>query len=170
MKLVNPNRVRDVLLALGVDPETGTYVFRDGDLTVDGRSDAEITAAEKSLDIAALNLSDAKDRKLAQLAADYQAALEAGVSYQGAMFESDDHSQLELAKVLTAVANGWTLPAGFAWVDANNQPHSVPDVAWLQGLAAALADHKAALFARLQAAKAAVRAATTVAAVNKVAL
>ncbi len=108
--------------------------------------------------------------KLAQLTADYQAATEAGVSYQGAMFESDDHSQLELAKVLTAIANGWTLPTGFAWIDAANNPHQVPDLAWPQGLAQAMADHKAALFARLQAAKATVRAATSITAVNKAVL
>jgi len=112
----------------------------------------------------------ARAAKLAQLATDYQSALEAGVQYQGAKFDSDDHSQTEVARVLTAVANGWTLPAGFAWVDAANQPHPVPDVAWLQGLAQAMADHKAALFARLQVAKAAVRKAATVADVRNVVL
>jgi len=108
--------------------------------------------------------------KLAELQAAYQAALDAGVSYQGAKFDSDEHSQTEIAHVLVALANNWTLPAGFAWVDAANNPHPVPDVAWLQGLADAMATHKATLYARLQQAKAAVRAATTVAAVNKVKL
>jgi hypothetical protein len=119
---------------------------------------------------AAEQLAQAQAAKLAELRAAYQAALEAGVQYQGAKFESDDHSQLEVAKALTAIANGWQLPAGFAWVDAANNPHPVPDVAWLQGLAQALADHKAVYFARFQKAKVAVRAAKIPADVAKVGL
>jgi len=117
---------------------------------------------------AAEQLAQAQTAKLAELQAAYQAALEAGVQYQGATFDSDDRSQSELAKVLIAIANGWMLPTGFAWIDAANNPHPVPDAAWLQGLAQVLADHKAACFARLQKAKAAVRAAKTQAAVQKV--
>jgi len=117
---------------------------------------------------AAEQLAQAQTAKLAKLQAAYQAALEAGVQYRGATFDSDDRSQSELAKVLIAIANGWMLPTGFAWVDAANNPHPVPDVAWLQGLAQGLADHKAACFARLQKAKAAVRAAKTAAAVQRV--
>ena len=119
---------------------------------------------------AAEMLAQAQVAKLAELRAAYQAGLEAGVTYQGANFDSDEHSQTEIARVLVALANGWALPAGFVWVDAANTQHAVPNVAWLQGLADAMATHKAGLFARLQKAKAAVRAAKTVAAVNKVVL
>jgi len=115
-------------------------------------------------------LDKAKVDKIQQLTMEYNILLEQGVFYNGAKFDSDEHSQTEIARVLTALANGWTLPAGFEWIDSSNTPHSVPDVAWLQGLAQAMADHKAALFARLQKAKAAVRTATNVTAVNKVVL
>ncbi|RME58182.1 DUF4376 domain-containing protein [Candidatus Parcubacteria bacterium] len=115
-------------------------------------------------------LSVVKQEKLSQLRIDYETALNAGVTYQGATFQSDPSSIQSLNEVLTALANGWVLPANFEWIDANNTPHPVPDVTWLQGLATVLADHKSALFARLQKAKAAVRAAKTVSAVNKVVL
>lgn len=145
---------------LGPLPAEKTHIAPPDDLSV-----WDATAGQWVPDLAKHQAA-----KLVQLAAEYQAALEAGVSYQGALFESDDHSQVEMAKVLTAIANGWPLPKGFVWVDANNTLHPVPDVAWLQGLAAAMADHKAALFARLQAAKAAVRSATTVIEVDQVVL
>jgi len=96
-------------------------------------------------------------------------ALDAGVSYQGALFQSDTQSIQTLAETLTALGNGWTLPAGFAWIDAANTPHPA-DIVLLKGLSTAFADHKSALFARLQVAKAAITAATTAIAVNQVVL
>jgi len=114
------------------------------------------------------DLAKHKASRIAQLTTAYEAAVLAGVNYQGAIFDSDDHSQTELARVLVALSNGWTLPTDFAWIDRDNQPHPVPDAAWLQGLAKVMADHKASLFGRLQAGKAAVRAATTVAEVEAI--
>ncbi len=100
---------------------------------------------------------------------EYQTALDAGVTYSGAVYQSDAKSISTLAEVLTAISNGWPLPAGFAWIDTVNKPHPA-DIVFLKGLSTALANHKAVLFARLQIAKAAINAAKTVTAVNKVVL
>jgi len=114
-------------------------------------------------------LASAKSIALAKIKADYQVALESGVTYSGTKFQSDAKSISTLAEVLTAAANGWTLPAGFAWIDATNTPHSA-DAAFLKGLSTAFASHKSALFARLQAAKSSIASATTQTAVSKVVL
>jgi len=98
---------------------------------------------------------------------EYIKQLEAGVTYSGALFQSDAKSIATLSETLTAVTNGWALPASFAWIDAANTPHPA-DLAFLKGLAAALANHKAALFARLQAAKQALAATADQAAVDAV--
>jgi len=113
------------------------------------------------------DLAKHQSSAITKIKTDYQTALDAGVTYNGALFQSDAKSIAMLSETLTAIANGWTLPTGFAWIDAVNTPHPANTV-FLKGLSAALANHKAALFARLQAAKAAIAAATTVAAVNKV--
>jgi len=107
--------------------------------------------------------------RIVQLETDYQTALDAGVTYNGALFQSDEKSITTLAEVLTAVANGWTLPAGFVWIDNANNAVTA-NVAFLKGLSSAFADHKSALFTRLYTAKSKVRAATTIKAVNAVLL
>jgi len=112
-------------------------------------------------------LATTKATSLGQIKTDYQTALDAGVTYSGALFQSDAKSIATLSETLTAIANGWTLPTGFAWIDAANTAHPANAV-FLKGLSTAIANHKAALFARLQAAKAAIKSAKTVAAVNKV--
>ena len=130
----------------------------------DGTAVVEDLAAD-----AQAELDDAKAEKLIALRADYESLLAGGVQYDGAVFETDAKSTTALAETLTAVANGWTLPAGFVWRDSANVDHPA-DVAWLKGLATAMADHKAAAFRRLSAAKDAVRAAGTVADVEAVQL
>jgi len=92
-----------------------------------------------------------KTLKKAQIESDYQTALDAGVTYSGALFQSDAKSIATLSETLTAVANGWTLPTGFAWIDAANTAHPANAV-FLKGLSTAI------------------KAAKTVTAVNKVAL
>jgi len=115
------------------------------------------------------SLASAKSAALAKIKNDYQTALVTGATYSGAQFQSDAKSMSTLAEVLTALANGWTLPAGFAWIDEMNTPHPA-DTAFLKGLSTAFANHKSALFARLQAAKLSIASATTQTAVSKVVL
>lgn len=116
-----------------------------------------------------IDIAKVKLAKIAQVKADYQAALDAGVTYSGALFQSDAKSISTLTETLTAISNGWTLPAGFAWIDAVNTPHPA-SATFLQGLSTAMATHKSGLFARLQAAKTSVDTAKTVAAVGTVTL
>jgi len=119
------------------------------------------TSAEKIL--------TAQQAKLATIETDYQKLLDAGVTYSGALFQSDAHSIAALNETLTAVANGWTLPAGFAWIDSANTPHPA-NIAFLKGLSAAMANHKSALFSRLYAAKRKINSAKTVKAIKAVTL
>jgi len=116
-------------------------------------------------------MSFAKDKsdKLTQIKTDYQTALDAGVAYSGALFQSDAKSIATLSETLTAIANGWALPTGFSWIDAANASHPA-NTAFLKGLSTSFANHKSALFARLQAAKTAIKSAKTVTAVSKVVL
>jgi len=116
-----------------------------------------------------LDITQVKNARVAQIKIEYDTALSSGTSFNGALFQTDDKSITALSETLTALANGWALPGQFAWIDAANKPHPA-DSAFLQGLASALADHKAALFARLQTAKTAISSATTEAAINNVVL
>jgi len=114
-------------------------------------------------------LASARITALAKISADYRSALDAGVTYSGAIFQSDSKSISTLSEALTVISNGWALPANFAWIDTANKPHAA-NAAYLKGLAVAFADHTSALFARLQTAKTAIMAATTQTAINKVVL
>lgn len=77
----------------------------------------------------------------------YRDGLNAGVTYNAAVFQSDEKSVQSLVKVLTALANSWLLPAGYVWVDATNVDH-VATKTWLQGLNKTFVDNEAALFTR----------------------
>jgi len=112
-------------------------------------------------------LDNQKNSKKSVVDDDYQTAIDAGVTYSGALFQSDAKSIATLSETLTALANGWTLPTGFVWIDAANTPHPA-DIVFLKGLSSALANHKSTLFARLQTAKASIAAATTTAEVDAV--
>lgn len=113
------------------------------------------------------SLDEIKARKKAELILAYNSALSNGVAYAGTVFQCDDRSVARLNAVLTAVNNGWTLPSGFEWIDVNNVRHQA-DVAFLQGLADAMATNNAVLFFKLRNAKDAVAAANTVDEVNAV--
>ncbi len=119
------------------------------------------TSAEK--------LADASFSMIAEIQRTYQTALNVGVSYRTFTFQSDEKSISTLTEVLTSLSNGWVLPLGFAWIDSSNVPHPA-SVIFLKGLSTALANHKSALFTRLQIAKAAIATAKTVTAINKVVL
>lgn len=117
--------------------------------------------------VPSVDLATAKAAQLALIDAAYDAASQAPVSYMGTVFQADEISQRIMGRTISAVPLGSNLPSGFAWFDANNNP--VPmTCAQLQGLAAAVLAQAFPLFQHKQAQKAAIRAATTVAAVQSI--
>lgn len=115
---------------------------------------------------AALQLAKAKDAQLAILSTAYNDACRQPVSYLSATFQADAASQDKLNSALVAL-NGQA-PAGFYWVDADNNQVAMT-FAQLQGLAAAMMAQDWAAFQHLQVQKAAVRAAASVEAVQAIA-
>lgn len=112
---------------------------------------------------AAQLLADAQIAQFVSLETAYASAIHIPVAYMATTFQADTASQDILAKSLVA----GSVPAGFYWLDAQNA--KIPmTFAQLQGLAAAILAQGQAAFDRLQARKAAVRAAATVAAIQAV--
>jgi len=114
---------------------------------------------------ASLQLSQAQTAQAAVLNNAYNNAIQQPVAYMGTAFQADAASQGTLNKALVAL-NG-QVPSGFYWVDANNNQVAMT-FAQLQGLAAAMMAQGWAAFQHLQAQKAAVRAAATLAAVQAI--
>jgi hypothetical protein len=117
---------------------------------------------------AAQFLSTAQATQLAAIESGYQAAIQQPIAYMGTSFQADTASQNLMAQTIIGlqaiVAIGGTVPAGFSWWDANNV--AVPmTLVQLQGLYATGVAAVNTAFARKQSKKAAVRAATTPAAV-----
>ena len=110
-------------------------------------------------------LAQAQADQVKTVTATYSAAIQAPVSYMATTFQADAGSQAALNKVLTA-ANG-TVPAGFYWVDANNNQVQMT-FAQLQGLASAMWAQGWTAFQELQTKKASIAAATTIAAVQAI--
>lgn len=120
----------------------------------------------------AATLAQVQAAALAGVAAADQAAIAAPVTYEtkggvSKAFQADPGSIANLQSMLLAFSASQTVPAGFYWVAADNT--QVPFVyADLQGLAAAIGAQGFAAFAKLQAAKSAINAAATVAAVEAI--
>ena len=108
-------------------------------------------------------LPQAQTAKLASLTQAYSTAIQQPVAYTGHTFQADTASQ----QVLTASLSAGAVPAGFGWLDINNVKVAMT-YADLQGLAGAMLAQGYTAFVRLQERKAAVRAATTVEAVDLV--
>ncbi|MDP2026459.1 DUF4376 domain-containing protein [Sulfuriferula sp.] len=120
---------------------------------------------------AAQLLSSEQSTQIAAIEAAYQAAIQQPVSYMATMFQGDIGSQDLMAKEITArqaaIALGGSAAAISPWWDAAN--NAVPmTLLQLQGLFATGAAVVGTAFANKQAKKAAVRAATTVAAVQAI--
>jgi hypothetical protein len=108
-------------------------------------------------------LSESAKTKRTKLTQSYQAAIQQNVAYSGTTFQADTASQQALTAALAAGA----VPAGFAWLDANNV--WVPmTYAQLQGLAGVMLAQGFTAFQRLQTRKTATRAALTVEEVDAV--
>ena len=86
-------------------------------------------------------------KKHREISKEYKAKLDDGVTYKGAVFQSDEKAVMALVIAVAALATGWIIPNGYTWVDAANVEHPA-DAAWLKGLLNAFAGHKASLFAR----------------------
>jgi len=113
-------------------------------------------------------LAKAKQDKIAQLKSEYNTLVNSDITYSGAQFQADERSQIRIDQAINRLANGWT-PANFQWIDSTNTPHPA-DLAFLNGLADAIATRTHDLFVRLQTAKSKVNSAKSVTAVNKVKL
>jgi hypothetical protein len=117
---------------------------------------------------AAQLLSAAQAAQLAAIESAYQAAIQQPIAYMGTSFQADTASQNLMAQTIIGlqaiVAIGGAVPSDFGWWAANNV--KVPmTLVQLQGLYATGVLAVDSAFARKQAKKAAVRAATTPAAV-----
>lgn len=118
-----------------------------------------------------ITLAQAQAAQLALMDAAFDAAVQAPVAYMGTTFQADKDSRDLMSQAITGLqsilAVGGTIPAGFAWWDASNTP--VPmTLAQLQGLYATGVATFNTLFIHKQAQKAAIRAASTVAAVQSI--
>ncbi|MCM8595122.1 DUF4376 domain-containing protein [Accumulibacter sp.] len=119
-----------------------------------------------------LTLAEAKAQQIGVLAASYQSAIlqpvtftsQAGVAKS---YQSDPQTVANLQAMIAAFTSAKATPTGFYWVAADNSqvPFSFAD---LLGLAAALGAQGWSAFQHLQTQKAAVLAASTVAAVLSV--
>jgi hypothetical protein len=132
------------------------------------------TAATKSLlaYVPAVTLAQAQAAQIAVLAAEYQTAIVQPVSFTSKAgvtktFQADAASVANLTSMLLGFQAAAATPAGFYWLSVDNTqvPFTYAD---MQGLAAAFAAQGAAAFFVLQTKKAAVLAATSVAAAQAI--
>lgn len=88
-----------------------------------------------------------KTQKLAQINQWREEALNAGVEFNGHVFDSDERSRQNLTGVVGAVNAGIPLPEGFVWRSAANVnvPMTTPE---LVALAATMLQHVNAQYAR----------------------
>jgi hypothetical protein len=148
------------LSALAIDADhaavinQGGWIVQGGALVAVVPTDAELLAA-------------AQAAQLQILTASYASAKAANVAYLGTSFMADDDSQQMFAHALVAYTAVAETPSGFYAVDANyaKVPMTLPQ---LQGLVTAIAGQVWTVFQRWVAAKEALAAATTVAAVQAI--
>ena len=120
---------------------------------------------------AAQLLAEAQAGQIVAIEAAYQAAIQQPLAYMGTSFQADKASQDLMAQTIiglqAVVAVGGTVPADFGWWDANNVK-VLMTLLQLQGLYATGVAAVNTAFANKQAKKAAVRLASTVAAVTAI--
>jgi len=113
----------------------------------------------------AYQVAQAQAMQLNAMESAYQAANALPISYMSTSFQADPGSQALIANVLQAC--GGSLPTGFQWFDVNNAGTTMT-FAQLQGLAGAILMRGQPLFVNKQTKKAAIKAATSVTAVNAI--
>jgi hypothetical protein len=112
-------------------------------------------------------LTSIKEAKKVQINAWRKQAIDAGVAFNGVMFDSDDISRANLTGVVAAANAGIPLPEGFTWRSADNQ--DIPmDLAALVGLAGTMLAHVNFQYAKSWTLKGVVDAAADAAAVDAV--
>jgi len=110
-------------------------------------------------------LSDAQTVRISFIEQQYETLEHADIAYMATNFQADDVSRKLIAEVLAAQSG--VAPLDFAWYDKNNSPIAMTNTQF-QGLANAIYLRNRPLYINKQAKKAAIRAATTVAAVQAV--
>jgi len=106
MKLNNPKHAAKTLAAMGIDPQTGDYEFDGTNLTVNGKTDAKIKAAEASLNIVALDAAEA----LATCRAKRAGAYPPMADYLDAIVKSDTVAQQAYIDACLAVKAKYPKP------------------------------------------------------------
>lgn len=120
-----------------------------------------------------LTIDEARSAQMTVLESAYQSVIYADISYTSVggvtqTYQADAGSVTILMQQISVyISSGATLPAGYAWTAADNTqvPFTVDD---LKGLSSAIGARGADAFFHLQAQKAAVRAATTIADVQAI--
>lgn len=164
--LTYPNEPLDLVEV--TDAEHQIAINRNADETLDYVNNTLIIVSAP-----ALTPQQAQTAQIASLTSSYQAAIYADIQYTSAggvdqTFQSDAESVNILSQQLNVyVTAGTPLPSGYSWVAKDNSqvPFTVAD---LKGLASVIGTRGAAAFSHLQTQKAAVRAATTAAAVQAI--
>lgn len=106
MKLKHPQHTQATIKVLGIDPESGLYRFDGTDLTTPNHTDAEIAAAEASLDIVALD----KQASLVTCYAQRKAAYPPESDYLDAVVKSDTVAQQAYIDACLAVKDKYPKP------------------------------------------------------------
>ncbi|MFA6903329.1 MAG: DUF4376 domain-containing protein [Gallionellaceae bacterium] len=137
--------------------------------SIESRRVSAIPASELATAIPAdpPTLTDMQATRIALMEAEYQAAITAPVVYMSTTFQADRDSQILLDQAISIYTRQGMTPAGFWWKDAANV-HVAMTLAQLQGFGDAIASRVWSSFQTLDARKAAIRAATTVAQVQGV--
>jgi hypothetical protein len=130
-------------------------------------SDSAGTMSYGDVMVAINGLASMQQAQITTFSTSYQAALQVPIAYMGTTFEADASSQIVVAHSMMVYAVEGATPAGFYFVDVNN--NQVPmTLAQLQGLGSAIADSYWTVFQKWTALKAQVLAATTLAEVQAV--
>lgn len=164
--LTYPNEPLDLVEV--TEGEYLTAIIRATGETLDYQNGALVIIPDPSP-----TLSATAAKQIALLTSSYQSAIYADIQYTSAggvnqTFQADADSMDILSKQMAVyITAGTPLPSGYSWVAKDNSqvPFTVAD---LKGLASAIGTRGAAAFSHLQTQKAAVRAATTAAAVQAI--
>lgn len=174
---INTRYVTDINDALIASPPAGTsnkeVTDEDAELTMQDAgytviNDVLIAPAPPS---APELLSEAQSIQLSVIEVAYSTAIYQPIAYMGTTFQADKASQSLMTQTIvglqSVIAVGGTVPANFSWWDINNI--AVPmTLLQLQGLYATGVGLVNTAFAHKQTQKAAIRAASTVTAVQEV--
>jgi len=152
------------------DSKNEVHFLSDSDIANGGKNllpigCVQISEGESAILLAppAPTLKEAQSNQSDLLDSAYSDAIQQNITYLGSVFQADNSSQDTLIKALTVFAG--TVPAGFYWVDFNNNKVPMTFVQ-LQGLAQAMMARGWASFQKLTDLKEQIIKATTIDQVN----